>query len=794
MPSTQEIEIAGSSSNSTDGAQQSTRRKRIVISCNECHRRKQKCNRQQPCNQCIGRKVENLCVYTTRIDSAKATAAAAAAQTAGASSPSSNSSPVARIQSLPSMSDYFTSSTVGSVKVRSTSGNSDSENNNSVADYSDSSVEDDEDEVIDDDVSEMLGYFKSGVSNIAQDIAELKLSTSSGGHNTATTATESNAMSRNIETIWRILRTMPPRPYVELLVKIFFSEADFYQMLNKIAFWDSLRQWWEQPDRQYSISVPMLAFRLMSIAIEFVPKEHLDQIRQIDHNLENLSRDYSIAASDLAALLPDCLEKVLEGLLRAAWLKYQSRMKDSWYCLATVIRMAQEIKLHMEAPDTALSYERERRRRLWWTIYHWDRGMGLVLGRPTMIADKVWNVPLPLNLPDECYYPICSHQSVASAPAITPYTCRLLVFKLTPAMSFLDNDPHKLYEALNLFIESLPPYWAINDPDTSMDEQFPFLVNHREFLTGTICMIQCALYRRKVPVPNPLSVCLRFLSAADRILALSDEHHYRQFMIAYQNLEPSVVICREILKMSDRLAEAGFVMWNDKSGDVIDVWQCLTAVESALARLKKVRKVNKVAAKASIIVKELLRRAKVQVQKEMVRYSQLPATTNILLPQVGNIFDREMIPGQQGSTISNGATATMMGDIPDNIPFFPGSQAGNQEKAELETMMDIEEPIDESVLKILQRFDLDGLTRGLPNDMMLPELPPWLNQKQLNQSDMQPLPGIVHQPQREPVDHQILGQYGTSTRPIDNSEPMTFGWGEELDLSVVSEQMDVGIF
>ncbi|KAK9234817.1 fungal-specific transcription factor domain-containing protein [Lipomyces kononenkoae] len=781
MPPSQASET-GNCSN--DAARQSTRRKRTVISCNECHRRKQKCNRQQPCNQCIGRKVENLCVYTTPVDSAMMAAAAetATSSTAIWSSPSDHSSPGTGIKRLPSTSEYspsayFTSSTVISRKHRSTSDNSESENNNSNADYSDSSVEDDQ--ASDEDPNETLGFFKSGVSNIAKDIAELKLSPSSScGNWIARRARESKTLYHNSEAVSRILRTMPPRPYVELLVKLFFSEADFYQMINPIAFWDSLRQWWEQPDRQSSIATPMLTFRLMSIAIQFVPKEHLAQIRQIDNSIENLSRDYSAAASDLAVLLPDCIEKVLEGLLRAAWLKYQSRMKESWYCLATVIRMAQEIKLHIEEPDTPLSYERERRRRLWWTIYHWDGGMGLVLGRPTMIADNVWNVPLPLDLPNECYYPVCSDQSITSAPAITPFTCRLLSFKLNLSLSDLDTDPNKLYKYLTLFTASLPACWAVYNPDTSLDEQYPFLDNHREFLAASICMMLCALHRRKVPVPNPLSFCLRFLTAADRILALSEEHHYRQFMIAYQNLEPSVLICREILNMSGRLAEAGFVMWNDKSGDTIDVWQCLTAVESALARLRKVRKVNKVAAKAHLILKELLRRVKVQVQKEMARYAQLPATHNVDLPQ--------------GSTVSNGTSATMMADVPGNFSFFPGAQDANLLQAEQANVMEVEEPIDESVLKVLQRFDLDGLAQGLRNEMMLPELPPWSNQKQCNQTEMPTLPGLAIQQQQQLVEHQIFGEYVTGTGPSYNGEPMMFAWGDELDLSI--EQTDMGIF
>ncbi|KAK9358972.1 fungal-specific transcription factor domain-containing protein [Lipomyces starkeyi] len=806
-------------------AQQATRRTRIVISCNECHRRKQKCDRQQPCNQCRGRNVQNLCQYTTRSSSPSLAAAAqtAATTTEIPSASSSNSSPGIYVRSSPSKTEFSpntdSSSSVSFSRTRGPAADNSGRENNNVIDYSfhencDSPVEDDLDS--EDDGTDALGYFKNGVSNIAQDIAELKL-TNSPAYST-TKARQSKIASRNSKIVSRKLRIMPPRPYVDLLVKIFFSDANFYQMLNQGAFWETLRQWWELPDRAGSIATTMLTFRVMSIALQFVPMEHLATLRQIDQSLETLSKDYSQAASELAELLPDCIDRVLEGVLRGVWLKYESRMKESWYCMATVVRMAQEIKLHIEEPNSAVSYERERRRRLWWTIYHWDRCMGLILGRPTMIVDKLWNVPLPLDLPDECYYP-----TITPAPAVTEFTGRVLAFKLAVVISDLDTDPWNLYRNLTVYTASLPAYFALYSPDTSLDEQYPFLVAQRESVATTICMILCALYRRKVPVPNPLSFCLRLLTAADRMLSFSKEHQYRLFMIAYQNLEPSVLICREILKMSGSLAESGFVMCDDRSGNAMDVWQCLEAVECALARLRLVRTRNKVADKAYRLLKELLRRVKVQVEKERVRYAQLQAAHKGNSPPEENVVDREIeklriaksVPGLPNIANSNGMTATNA-DALDHFLLFPASQENNQqrpENVELANMTGFEESIDDSVLKIMQRFDLNNLVRELPNgrltpssppetvtnvssELMFNELPPLMNQQYYHQGD-----GQTPQPllQQYPIEQQILDQYGNSAAQIDNGDQMMFSWADDMeienfDLSAIGEQMDIGMF
>ncbi|KAK7205286.1 fungal-specific transcription factor domain-containing protein [Myxozyma melibiosi] len=497
--------------------------------------------------------------------------------------------------------------------------NDDDQSSDAASDF-ENDLDDEDDEY--GDVVDVLGYFRSGVSNIARDIAELKLSPkfissadffNAGGEFKG----RKGVSSRNAKVVQRILRQMPPKPYVELLVRIFFREANLYQSINEIEFWDSLNKWWISPNRVENVAIATLTFRIMSIALQFVPKEHLETVSQIDESLDSLSSDYSQCASELAALLPDCVDKVHECILRAAWLKCEARMKDSWYCIATAVRMAQEIKLHIEEKDCPPSYERERRRRLWWTIYYWDRCLGLILGRPIMIEDEICSVPLPLDLPDDCMYPV-----LKDGPPISEFTGRVLSYKLSEYISDLDRNPQRLFRNLTIFTASLPGYFSIYSPDTSLDDQFPFLVEHRESLATTICMVLCALYRRKIAIPNPLSFCLRLLTAAERTLNLAHEHQYRQFTIVYANLEPSVLMCREILKMSGRLAEARFIVSADRSGNAIDVFTCLNFVDDALKRMRIIRSRNKIAIKAYRILKELVRRVKIQVEREKGRYNE----------------------------------------------------------------------------------------------------------------------------------------------------------------------------
>lgn len=47
------------------------KRRRIIISCTECHRRKQKCDRNLPCTNCVTRHKQDSCRYETGAPTAK---------------------------------------------------------------------------------------------------------------------------------------------------------------------------------------------------------------------------------------------------------------------------------------------------------------------------------------------------------------------------------------------------------------------------------------------------------------------------------------------------------------------------------------------------------------------------------------------------------------------------------------------------------------------------------------------------------------------------------------------------
>ncbi|KAF2204014.1 hypothetical protein GQ43DRAFT_365542 [Delitschia confertaspora ATCC 74209] len=72
--------------------------------------------------------------------------------------------------------------------------------------------------------------------------------------------------------------------------------------------------------------------------------------------------------------------------------------------LASAVRIAQELGLNFEGGSLPV-VEEETRRRLWWSIYTWDRTLSIELGRPMLIDDNDCEVTLPLSVEDRYIQP-----------------------------------------------------------------------------------------------------------------------------------------------------------------------------------------------------------------------------------------------------------------------------------------------------------------------------------------------------------------------------------------------------
>ncbi|KFY95226.1 hypothetical protein V500_02903 [Pseudogymnoascus sp. VKM F-4518 (FW-2643)] len=84
-------------------------------------------------------------------------------------------------------------------------------------------------------------------------------------------------------------------------------------------------------------------------------------------------------------------------LLLGTYHVYHGRPNASLALLGATIKIAQAMGLHRESVRSG-SDENEERKRVWWTIYTWDRFASITYGRPLGINDSDCNVSLPADI------------------------------------------------------------------------------------------------------------------------------------------------------------------------------------------------------------------------------------------------------------------------------------------------------------------------------------------------------------------------------------------------------------
>ncbi|KAK9350413.1 fungal-specific transcription factor domain-containing protein, partial [Lipomyces doorenjongii] len=91
------------------------------------------------------------------------------------------------------------------------------------------------------------------------------------------------------------------------------------------------------------------------------------------------------------------LASIQTSLLLGSYYIYHGRPNSSFALLGATIKTAQAMGLHREPSRDALD-KVEERKRIWWTIYTWDRFASVTYGRPLGINDSDCNVSMPADV------------------------------------------------------------------------------------------------------------------------------------------------------------------------------------------------------------------------------------------------------------------------------------------------------------------------------------------------------------------------------------------------------------
>ncbi|KAI0202615.1 hypothetical protein F4808DRAFT_67950 [Astrocystis sublimbata] len=369
------------------------KRRRIVISCTECHRRKQKCDRKLPCTNCQSRNKESSCRYETGKPVAKAddsTTEVKAGTTATAATATSSSSSDERQNS-----DSLECAANTNAKL-----------NGPTADFGYSTS-----------TGSTLGFLR-------------KIENAGGGAPLAgmpvEIPTEESYDMR--ERYKSLIRQLPARTYVEQLMDVYLNGVNWqYCGIDEPLTRKLMHDWYSLSFNVLSNSgplaldpmlraLPALMFQMIACALLYLPPETEKDYECLkytsDMTFDDLSAEYSEAGMAILNLLGKrqmSIITVLAGWCRASHLKFSGMVTEAWHQVGTCIRDAQGIGLHRDqsdqqptvndTPEEAMEkmWMAQHRRMIWVILLGWDLHTGAVLGRPTSVDHRTINRSLPVD-------------------------------------------------------------------------------------------------------------------------------------------------------------------------------------------------------------------------------------------------------------------------------------------------------------------------------------------------------------------------------------------------------------
>ncbi|TGO34296.1 hypothetical protein BHYA_0203g00010 [Botrytis hyacinthi] len=521
------------------------KRRRIVKTCWECYRRKQKCNRGQPCDVCISRNVPDKCSY---------------------SNPSS-------LEDLKDISNNGGQSNKRTrdeeIILKSGSTPSDLFDQVGYASHNSSFTGLQKSFHINDDLSTFMG--------------------------TPTSNSLSHPGLRH--KFLSLVIQLPCQSVVSELIDLFFSELHWYLKIleehyfrNLLKSWQDIRNTLSGQSDLGSISkdllyFPALLFQTLAVSLQFLPPNteasktlHLNTLLDCDR----LSHEYSKNGMEIMSLLgrhSSTITGVEHDLLKSGWLKNYSRGTEAWHLLGSAIRQAQDLGLHLQASipkvageDVGIGLEKlwydEYKRRLWVTLFTWDSHMSVMLGRPRSINASDCTIKTPLD----CSFPIDPSKTIPTPANLqdphsppSTYSAQLFHYSLAQMIHELlaagAHRPHikdysfitNLHNKIVSMVDALPPTLRPENPDKSWDMKEPRLPRQRLAIANSAHSFLMALHRPHAPI-HPTSrtasikAALDCLDAQDQLFKAMKPHQYRIYSLAFNTIDCGIVLSGIVLE------------------------------------------------------------------------------------------------------------------------------------------------------------------------------------------------------------------------------------------------------
>ncbi|KAF1819850.1 uncharacterized protein K489DRAFT_290177, partial [Dissoconium aciculare CBS 342.82] len=129
------------------------------------------------------------------------------------------------------------------------------------------------------------------------------------------------------------------------------------------------------------------------------------------------------------------LDTVRTTLIMSIFFVESNLLSPAWVWMGAAVRIAQDIGLHTDrraytSREAENSFEAEMRRRVWWSVYNWDRIISLDTGRPLLINDDDCEISEPTPVDEDAITPNGILQSKTQA-GCTSLVAMITVSRIT---------------------------------------------------------------------------------------------------------------------------------------------------------------------------------------------------------------------------------------------------------------------------------------------------------------------------------------------------------------------------
>ncbi|KAA1473897.1 hypothetical protein DENSPDRAFT_931268 [Dentipellis sp. KUC8613] len=324
-------------------------------------------------------------------------------------------------------------------------------------------------------------------------------------------------------------KEFPPKDLALKLIHLYFTRHEsIFRLLHRPTFERQFEDGLYTRDAWFAC-ICMCVFALASryskderVLLPVPPGEHLDD-EYIRRRWQKAGFKYYFAAMDVvlhkrSLLAPACLFEIQTACLTSTFKRDTHWHPNAWVVIGIGIRKLQDVGGHRkQVYGTTPSVEKELWKRAFWHLVAWDRISSVMLGRPCLLREEDFDVPLPLEVDDEYWEnedpKLAFKQPPGKPSALTAY---VLWLKITDIIAYnlrtmyaLDKwkgpmglkDPRRPQEILNQ-LNAVLTSWATSVPEHlkwSPDIEDPIVANQSATMYIAYNLLQISVNRSYLP-------------------------------------------------------------------------------------------------------------------------------------------------------------------------------------------------------------------------------------------------------------------------------------------------------